>query len=103
VPPGYQFQVLAEPEDEVLTLIARMVERMRRALAVIYLVKAQQGSQIADRTACGRIDWYEAEGGLLLRLVIDGQEVPRKELGRMRITFESWQFRVEIRDRSEEV
>ena len=36
-------------------------------------------------------------------LVIDGREVSWEEFGRMLMTFEGWQFRMEIRDRSEEV
>jgi hypothetical protein len=36
-------------------------------------------------------------------LVIDGRDVSWEELGRMLMTFEGWQFRMEIRDRSEEV
>jgi hypothetical protein len=36
-------------------------------------------------------------------LVIDGRDVSWEELGRMLMTFEGWQFRIEIRDRSEEV
>jgi hypothetical protein len=36
-------------------------------------------------------------------LVIDGWEVSWEEFGRMLMTFEGWHFRMEIRDRSEEV
>jgi hypothetical protein len=36
-------------------------------------------------------------------LVIDGRDVSWEELGRMLMTFEGWQFRMVIRDRSEEV
>lgn len=36
-------------------------------------------------------------------LVIDGQEVSWREFGRMLMTFEGWQFRMEIVDRSGDV
>jgi hypothetical protein len=36
-------------------------------------------------------------------LVIDGRDVSWEELGRMLMTFEGWQFRMVIRDRSGEV
>jgi len=36
-------------------------------------------------------------------LVIDGREVSWEEFGRMLMTFEGWQFRMEIGDPSEEV
>jgi hypothetical protein len=35
-------------------------------------------------------------------LVIDGRQVSWEEFGRMHMTFEGWQFRMDIRDRSEE-
>jgi hypothetical protein len=35
-------------------------------------------------------------------LVIDGQEVSWEKFGRMVMGFEGWQFKFEIRDRSEE-
>ena len=37
------------------------------------------------------------------QLVIDGREVSWDEFGRMLMSFEGWQFRLAIRDRSEEV
>ena len=36
-------------------------------------------------------------------LVIDGQEISWDEMGRMLMTFEGWQFRLTICDRSDEV
>jgi hypothetical protein len=36
-------------------------------------------------------------------LTIDGQEISWDEFGRMLTTFEGWQFRMEVADRSEEV
>jgi hypothetical protein len=36
-------------------------------------------------------------------LVIDGQEVSWEQFGRMVMTYEGWQFRMEFIDRSEEL
>ena len=102
-PGGYQFQILGKPDDEPLSLLGHLIERMRRSLSVRYLVRSEYGTQIADRTVCGRIEWDESEDGRVPLLVIDGQEVSWDELGRMLMSFEGWQFRVEIRDRSEEM
>jgi hypothetical protein len=41
--------------------------------------------------------------GCLPLLVIDGKEISWEEFGRMVMTFEGWQFRFEIRDRSEAI
>jgi hypothetical protein len=102
-PGGYQFQILGKPDDEPLSLLGRLIERMRRSLSVKHLVRSEHGTQIADRTLCGRIEWNESEDGRVPLLVIDGQEVSWDELGRMLMSFEGWQFRVAISDRSEEV
>jgi len=103
VPCGYQFEILGEPDDEPLPLVGNLIERMRRSLSVRYLVPSEDGARIADQTICGRIEWDESGDGRVPLLVIDGQDVSWDEFGRMLMSFEGWQFRVAIRDRSEEV
>jgi hypothetical protein len=102
-PGGYQFHILGEPDDEPLSLLGRLIERMRRSLSVKHLVRGEHGTQIADETVCGRIEWDQSEDGRVPLLVIDGQKVSWNEFGHMLMTFEGWQFRPAIRDRSEEV
>ena len=102
-PGGYQFQILGKPDDEPLLLLGSLIERIRRNLSVRHLLRSEHGTQIADRTVCGRIEWDESEDGRVPLLVIDGQEVSWDEFGRMLMSFEGWQLRVVIRDRSEEV
>ena len=102
-PGGYQFEILGEPDDEPLSLLGRLIERMRRSLSVKHLVRGEHGTQIADSTVCGRIEWDGSEDGRIPLLVIDGQKVSWDELGRMLMSFEGWQFRLAICDRSEEV
>jgi hypothetical protein len=102
-PGGYQFQILGKPNDEPLFLLSHLIERMRRSLSIKHLVRSKYGMQIADQTVCGRIEWDESADGRVPLLVIDGQEVSWEELGRMLMSFEGWQFRLVIRDRSEEV
>jgi len=102
-PGGYQFQIIGEPDDDPLALLGRLIERMRRSLSVKHLVRSEHGRQIADLTVCGRIDWDGSQDGRIPMLVIDGQELSWRELGRMLMTFEGWQFRLTIFDRSDEV
>ena len=103
VPGGYQFEMLGKPDDEPLPLLGNLIERMRRSLSVRYLVRSEDGARIADQTVCGRIEWDESGDGRVPLLVIDGHDVSWDEFGRMLMSFEGWQFRVAIRDRSEEV
>jgi hypothetical protein len=102
-PTGYQFQIIGTPDDEPLSLLGRLIERMRRTLSVKHLVRGEHGMQIADFRVSGRIRRDASEGGQLPLLIIDGQEVSWDQLGRMLMGFEGWQFRIDICDRSEEV
>ncbi len=47
-PAGYQFQIIGDPEEEPLSLLGRLVERMRRRLSVKHLIDSEHGLQIAD-------------------------------------------------------
>lgn len=101
---GYRFQILGTPEEERFALLGRLVGKMRRALAQYHLDDCPEyGLQIADRCVRGRIS---CEFGGDLRtplLIVDGKEVTWKDFGRMLMSFEGWQFRLDIADRSEEV
>ena len=103
VPGGYQFEMLGEPDGEPLSLLGSLIERIRRSLSVRYLERCEDGARIADQTVCGRIEWDTSGDGRVPLLVVDGQDVSWNEFGRMLMSFEGWQFRVAIRDRSEEV
>jgi hypothetical protein len=101
-PAGYKFQIIGDPEEDLLALLGRLVEKIRRALSTKHLKEGSLGLQVADLVVRGRIEWDEAEGGRVPLLVIDGREVTWDEFGRMMMTFEGWQFKLEIRDKSEE-
>jgi hypothetical protein len=102
-PAGYQFQMIGEPEDDPLTLLARLIEKIRRAISIKHLKVGNLGLQIADPPIVrGRIGWDEAEEGRVPLVVIDGRDITWDEFGRMLMTCEGWQFKLEIRDKSEE-
>jgi hypothetical protein len=103
VPGGYQFEMLGEPDGEPLPLLGSLIERIRRSLSVRYLVRGEDGAHIAEQTVCGRIEWDASGDGRVPLLVIDGRDVSWDEFGRMLMSFEGWQLRVAIADRSEEV
>jgi hypothetical protein len=103
-PAGYQFQVIGAPEDDPLTLLARLIEKMRLAISIKHLKVGSLGLQIADHPIVrGRIGWDEAEEGRVPLLVVDGRDITWDEFGRMLMTFEGWQFKLDIRDKSEEL
>ena len=52
--------------------------------------------------ARGRIEWDREEGGRVPLVVIDGREITWDHFGQMLMTFEGWQFKLQIADKSEE-
>jgi hypothetical protein len=104
-PRGYQFQVLGDAEQDLFELMGQMVPRIRRLLAQQHLKTEPHmpGLHIADFLVRGRITWDDNEDGRLPMLVIDGREISWEQFGRMVMGFEGWQFKFEIRDRSEEI
>jgi hypothetical protein len=104
VPAGYQFQIIGDPEDDLLALLGRLIDKIRRALSVKHVRDGKFGLQVADPGVVrGRIEWDEAEDGRVPLLAVDGREITWDEFGRMLMSFEGWQFRLEIRDQSEEL
>lgn len=104
-PSGYTFRVLGDPEGDLLALMAQLIERMHRTLARRHLERGERsgGLQIADFLVRGRIEWDENEDGHLPLLVIDGREVTWEKFGQMLMSYEGWQFKLEIKDPSDEV
>ena len=100
-PAGYQFQVIGDPEDDLLALLGRLIDKIRRALSIIHIGDGKFGLQIADhRVVRGMVGWDAAEDGRVPLLTIDGREITWEELGHMLMTYEGWQFKLEILDKS---
>jgi hypothetical protein len=52
----------------------------------------------------GKIEWDESiDHEQVPVLVIDGRQISWNEFGRMLMSFEGWQFKLEIRDKSEDL
>jgi len=103
-PSGYRFQAIGDPEDDLLALLGKLIEKMRRALSIKHIEDSELGLQIADRQIVrGLVEWDDASDGRVPLLLIDGRKVTWEELGRMLMSFEGWQFKLEIRDISEEL
>jgi hypothetical protein len=97
-------QALGDPQGDLFALMGQLVERIRRALALRHLKYDKQlGWRIDDFLARGRITWDDEQDGRLPLLVIDGHEITWEQFGRMLMSFEGWQFKLEIHDRSKEI
>ena len=100
---GYEFQILDDADVDLFELMSRLVERMRRALALRHLADDGLRLSIADMSVRGRLSCDPDSDYHIPMLVIDGREVSWEQFGQMLMTFEGWQFKLEIKDPSEEV
>ena len=100
---GYQFQVIGAPDGDLLALLALLIAKIRRALSVQHLRMGELGLEVVDKLVRGTIEWDRDEDGRVPLLVVDGREITWEHFGRMLMTFEGWQFQLEIRDKSEEL
>jgi hypothetical protein len=97
-------QIIGDPEEDQLALLGRLIEKMRRSLSTKHLTKSEYGLEISEeRVVRGRIEWDDTHQGDLPLLVIDGREIDWEQFGRMLMTFEGWQFKLIIADKSEEL
>jgi hypothetical protein len=100
---GYEFRIIGEPEDDVLTLLGRLVEKMRRALSVKHLTVDNHQLRIVDQTVRGQISSDVSGRGATPLVVVDGKEISWDHFGRMLMAFEGWQFKLDIADRADEL
>ncbi|WP_284620745.1 DUF7713 domain-containing protein [Aquabacterium humicola] len=102
-PAGYQFQVIGKPEEDLLGLLGRLIEKMRRSLAIRHVEDSRLGLQVTDGLVVrGKVECDLQNDDRLPLVVIDGREVSWAEFGRMVMTFEGWQFKLQFHDMSEE-
>ena len=103
-PAGYHFQIIGDPADDMLVLLGRLIAKIRRALSVKHLVDGELGLQIGDnRVVQGMVESDRDYDGRAPLLIIDGREVTWDEFGRMLMSFEGWQFKLNLADKTEEL
>ncbi|MBI4880550.1 MAG: hypothetical protein HY812_12965 [Planctomycetes bacterium] len=103
VPCGYHFQVMQKGDDPAI--VAPLLEKMRRGLSQQHLEPCDVtpgGLQVKDRLLRGRIDCNTDHLDRAPPVVVDGKTLSWEQLGAMLASFEGWQFRLELLDRSEE-
>src|SRR5439155_20586283 len=98
-----QFQIIGDPEEDLLALLGKLIDKIRRALSVKHVRDGKYGLQVAENTVRARIGSDRTEDRRVPLIVVDGREVTWDQFGRMLMTFEGWQFKLEIRDKSEEL
>ena len=56
-PAGYRFQVIGAPEEDLLALLGRLIDKIRRALSVMHVTDDELGLQIADHRVVRGMIW----------------------------------------------
>jgi len=100
---GYKFEVLGSHDCNQEDLILELYEKIKRGLSMKYLEHGELGKQIKDMSVVGRIEWDDEYEGQIPELCIDGERITWYEFGKMLMTFEGWQFQLNIFDRTDEV
>ena len=103
-PAGYHFQIIGDPKDDLLGLLGRLIAKIRRALSTKHLADGELGLQIGDNCVVrGMVESNRDYHGRTPLLMIDGREITWDEFGRMLMSFEGWQFKLNLADKSEEL
>ena len=93
-PSGYRFQATGDPEDDLMALLGKLIQKIRRALSIQHIEDSELGLQIADhQTVRDVIEWNDASDGRVPLLLIDGRKITWEEFDRMLMSFEGWQFK----------
>lgn len=105
-PAGYQFQVLGDPSAEPIAIFQQLFQRMRRALAHRHIEEGEHGLQIAKSGESwivrGHLESDDQEEGRVPRLIVDGKPCSWDQLGHMLMSFEGFNVKLEVYDKSEE-
>ncbi len=100
---GYEFSVIADAEQDLLTTFQTLFERIRRGLGRRHIEPEGGGYRITqDDVVRGQITDDPHSSEQMPLLIIDGKPIAWEELGRMVAPNTGFRFKLEIFDRSEE-
>ena len=101
---GYQLSVLGDVDDDLFDLFKVLFERMRRALSQKHIEASDLTKyRITDQDIVRGYITSGSEGSVGgAMVVIDGKEIEWYEFGRMLSTYEGFNFKLEIFDKTEE-
>lgn len=102
---GYSFEVCQEFDEDSLSAINRLYKKIENGLSKKFIEKREFFGRelfaLKDNVAEGRIEWDDNFEGEIPRLIIDGKEFSLYDLGKMMMSCEGWNFRLEIIEPSE--
>jgi len=102
-PGGYECQIIGDPDEDLFALLGQLVLKIRRMLSIKHITEDElHGLQIADQTVRGRIEGDYSGTDRTPVVIVDGRAISWTAFGEMLLTFEGWQFKLDIVDNSDE-
>lgn len=97
---GYLFQVNQDFEDNPNGILKTLYKRIEDGLSRKFIKKemlyGREYYSLKDARAEGRIEWDEMNEGHIPKFIIDGEEYSLDEIGKMMMSYEGWNFKLEI-------
>lgn len=97
---GYLFQINQEFDEDPSVALERLYKKVEIGLSKKFIESnvsfGREFNSFKDDQIEGRIDWDEKYEGNIPKFIIDGEEYSFDELGRMLMTYEGWNFKLEI-------
>lgn len=101
---GYEFSVLGPPNAKHADLVIDLYQKMKRGLSKKYLeLRSYDEYRPKDSIVAGRIDADPSGRENRPQLCIDGKKIDWDDFGRMVLSHEGWQFKMEFIDQTDEV
>jgi hypothetical protein len=72
---GYEFQIVAESDDDLLAMLGKLIEKMCHTLGVKHVEGGPHGLQIIDHIVRGYIGCDGSRADRITLLIVDGQEI----------------------------
>ena len=97
---GYSFEVHQDFEEDSNDALERLYKKVKKGLSKKFIKRevfqGQELISIKESVVEGRIEWDDRYGNSTPKFVIDGQEYSLKEFGKILMSCEGWNFRLEI-------
>jgi hypothetical protein len=97
---GYSFEAHQDFEEDSNDALERLHKKIRKGLSKKFIRKEMfQGQElisIKENIVEGRIEWDDRYSDRTPKFIIDGQEYSLEEFGRILMSCEGWNFRLEI-------
>jgi hypothetical protein len=97
---GYSFEVHQDFEEDSNDALRRLYKKIEKGLSQKYIKKEvfqrYELNSFKENIVEGRIEWDDRYETDTPKFIIDGQEYSLEELGRMMMSCEGWNFKLEI-------